>query len=211
MAISTRIVNVQKSITAVLNDALSPKMQSKAFANFARQELRKGEEQNKRVLGVIPSHKTFVDGKREAPLESVRPNGTIVFEFELVLDVLGWIAGQLAIHSPILTGQFLKSHVLFADGVEVDNPAKPPPAREYVFLSIDKPGKVRSLESGHSKQAPAGVYEVVADLAQRRFSNHAKVRFSYHAPYKSDLRGLTGAARRQAEKDERVPAIIVVP
>lgn len=210
MALSVRITNTQKSVTAFLNDALSPARQSKAFADFARQELRKGQEQNKRVLGVIPSHKTFVDGKREAPLESVRPNGTIVFEFELVLDVLGWIAGQIATHSPVRTGQFLGSHALFADGVEV-NPAKPPPAREYVFLSLDKPGKVRSLESGHSRQAPAGVYEVVAKMARDRFSNHAKVRFSYHAPYKPELRGVTGKARRQAEKDVRVPAIIVVP
>jgi hypothetical protein len=210
MAVSVRVTNTQKSITAFLNEALSPAAQSKAFANFARQELRKGQEQNKQVLGTIPSHKTFVDGRREAPLESVRPNGRIVFEFELVLDVLGWIAGQLATHSPVRTGQFLGSHALFADGVEV-NPAKPPPAREYVFISLDKPGKVRSLESGHSKQAPAGVYEVVAQLARARFSNHAKVRFSYHAPYRPDLRRVTGPARRKAEKDVRVPAIIVIP
>lgn len=216
MPVSVRIANVGKSVTAFINDALSPKMQSKVFAEFARQELKKGQEQNKRVLGTVPSHKTFVDGRREAPLESVKPNGTIVFEFDLVLDVLGWIAGQLAIHSPIRTGKFLGSHTLFADEREVANPAKPPLAREYVFLSVDKPGKVRALEgrpgkAPHSKQAPAGVYEVVAKLARDRFGNHAKVYFSYHAPYKPDLSRVRGAARRAAEKEARVPAIIVVP
>jgi hypothetical protein len=200
-----------KDISVFLNEALSPQAQSRAFAAFAREKLREGEEQNRQKLGQTPSHTTTVDGVKEAPLETVRPNGIIVFEFDLVFDLLGWIAGQLAIHSPIRTGEFLRSHALFADGTEVADPAKPPPAQEYVFLSLDKPGKVRSLERGHSRQAPNGVYEVVAELAQRRFGNQASVRFAYHAPYRPDLRGMTGKARRQAEKDVRVPAIVVVP
>jgi hypothetical protein len=210
MPVSVRVANVGKSITAVLDDALSPKAQSQALANFARRELRKGEEQNRRVLGETPTHQTTVDGVREAPLESVKPNGTIVFQFDLVFDVLTWIADQLARHSPVHTGAFRKSHALFADGAEVD-PEAPPAAREYIFLSLDKPRKVRALERGHSKQYPNGVYEVVAELARRRFGNHASISFSYHAPYKPDLRGMVGKARRQAEKDVRVPAIVVVP
>lgn len=201
---------MSNDLRVFVDAALSPKEQSRVIADIAQQILSDAERQNQRALGRVPEHTTIVDGRKEAAIETVKPDGMIVFEFELVLDVLGWIAGQLAIHSPVRTGQFLGSHTLLADGVEA-NPAKPPPAREYVFLSIDKPGKVRSLESGHSKQAPAGVYEVVAKMAHDRFSNYARISFSYHAPYKSDVRGMTGMVRRRAEKDVRVPSIIVVP
>lgn len=210
MPISTRITTHGKDITAFVNEALSPKAQSRAIADFARQELRKVQNINERALGREPTYDTFVDGRSEAPLESVKPSGTIVFEFHLVLDALAWIAEQLFVHSPWRTGAFAASHALFADGVEVD-PKTPLPAEEYVFLAADIPGKVRALERGHSKQAPNGVYEVVATLAQRRFGNQASVYFTYRTPYGVSFRHLSGKARRQAEKDARVPAIVIVP
>jgi hypothetical protein len=208
---------IDKDITAFVDAALSPKAQSKAIADFAREELKRIERQHRRVLGRAPKHETIVDGRQGASEDSVRPNGTIVYEFGIIADALVWIAEQLERHSPRRTGVFAASHTLFADGVRAD-PKKPPAAEEYVFLSLDRPEKVRALEGDpqtgrkpHSSKAPNGVYEVVADLARRRFGNQASVHFTYHAPFGSSFRGLTGKARRQAEKDVRVPAIVVVP
>lgn len=208
MPVSARIQTVGKDISVLVDDALSPKAQSKAIADFAREKLREAQQQNRRALGRVPEHDTFVDGRPEAPLEAVKPGGVIVFEFELVTDLLAWIADQLEKHSPRRTGAFAASHTLFADGVEVD-PRKPPSADEYVFLSSDSAGKARALEQGHSRQAPNGVYEVVATLAQRRFGNQASVHFSYRAAPGFSARGLTGRARGQVEKDARTPAIVV--
>lgn len=213
-----------KDITVFLNEALSPKAQSKALAEFAQQELKKAEEQDRRALGRVPSHTTTVDGRRDAPLESVKPNGLIVFEFELVGDLLRWIADQLETHSPRRTGAYAASHILLADG-NVADPQNPPLAQEYVFLSPLP--YARPLERGHSRQAPDGIYQAVALLAQRRFSNQVSVEFTYRpAPGGSAARvaafgkrtaylrpGLRRRrnANRRFEKDIRQPAIVVVP
>lgn len=194
-------------ISSLVYSSLSPESQREAIADLARQALKDAEQVNRRVLGHAPEHKTFVDGRKEAPLESVKPDGLIVFEFNLITDLLAWIAEQLETHSPIRTGAFAKSHKLFADGVEAD-PANPPPAEEYVFMSLLP--YAESLEHGHSKQDPNGIYEVVATLAQRRFGNQAVVRFMYRTPFGMTLSGLAGSARRQPHKDAHQPAITVV-
>jgi hypothetical protein len=208
-----------------VDDVLSPQAQSQAIADVAQQTLREAETQNAQALGHRTEHKTFVDGRPNAPLESVRPDGgVIVFEFQLVDDTLAWIADQLVTHSPRRSGAFAASHILLADGKEAD-PKNPPPAAEYVFLSPLP--YARPLERGHSRQAPNGVYEVVAAMARRRFGNQASVEFTYRpAPGGSAARvaafgkrtaylrpGLRRRrnANRQFEKDIRQPAIVVVP
>lgn len=177
MPISTRVNSKDRNFTVLLNNLLSPKAQSKAFANFAREKLEEGQEQNRKAIGSVPDHETFVDGKRDAPLDSVKPDGVIVFEFDLIRDLFIWIDGQLRLHSPVLTGRYRDSNKFFADGVEAD-PANPPAASdEWVFLSTVP--YARKIERGQSKKAPDGVYEVVATLAKRRFGNQARIDFSY--------------------------------
>lgn len=211
MAVSTRITTTGKSIQVLLDEALSPKAQSRALGAYARQKLRETQELNRKALGHVPDHESFVDGRPSDDFDSVKPNGVIAIEFELLSDLFSWIADQLKKHSPERTGAFLRSHRLFADDVEVDPKGEVPPADEYVFISADQPGKARALERGHSRQAPNGVYEVVAVLAQRRFGNQASVHFTYRPLIEGAGRGLIGKARRQAEKDARSPAIVIVP
>jgi hypothetical protein len=190
MPVSARITSTGKDISVLLDEALSPKAQSAALAGFAREKLHEAEEQNRRALGRVPDHETVVDGRREAPLETVKPDGVIVFEFELLTDLFVWIADQLEKHSPRKSGAYAASHTFFADGAEA-NPANPPPASdEWAFVSTVP--YARKIERGRSRQAPDGVYEVVAALAQRRFGNQAKIDFTY--------RSLGG---------ERQPAIVI--
>jgi hypothetical protein len=193
MAVTARIQRTGKDISVLVNEALSPKAQSKAIAGFAREKLAEAEQQNRRAIGRVPEHQTIVDGRREAPLDAVKPDGVIVFEFELVTELLGWIAGQLRTHSPSLTGRYAASHKLFADGAEVD--ANNPPAAEvYEFLPVGIP-YARKIERGLSPQAPDGVYQVVAELAAKRFGNQANIQFTYTSVAGSD----------------RQPAIVVTP
>jgi hypothetical protein len=65
-------------------------------------------------------------------------------------------------------------------------------ASRYEFVSTVP--YARKIERGLSPQAPDGVYQVVAVLAQKRFGNVARIRFSYRA-----LPGVEG----------RQPAIII--
>jgi len=139
----------------------------------------------------VPDHTTTVDGRREAAPESVRPDGVIVFEFELVLEALSWIARELRQYSPTRSGHYAGSHILLADGIEVDA-GNPPPAHSYEFVpTVLYAGKI---ERGLSSQAPDGVYQVVAALAARRFGNQARVDFTY-----ASVGG------------QRQPAIVVTP
>jgi len=72
-----------------------------------------------------------------------------------------------------------------------------------VFLNIQP--YARKIERGQSSQAPDGVYQAVATLAQRRFGNVAKITFSY----RTAIGGAIIGGRKGDRSDLRNPAIIV--
>lgn len=203
MTVQTRIEPIDRDIALMLSEELSPQGQSKVFAAFAGEQIEDAKQTNRQILGRMLRYTVAVDGRAGAPLETVKPDGVISAEFELFDDVLVWIAGQLETHSPRLSGRYAKSHTIFADGVEVDVGAKIPDAQEFVFISTLP--YARKIERGESSQAPDGVYQVVATLAQRRFGNIAKVTFSYRTALSGSLIG----GRAGDRSSERNPAIIV--
>jgi hypothetical protein len=179
---------VSRAIDALISANLSPEAQSAQFAEFARGELVKADDINTEALGKPPDHITIVDGRRGAEEESNRGNGsTIEYEFQVVLaSVFEWIGEQLVLHSPVGTGRdphpglFAKSFLFFADGTEVDPTRPVPKAAEYVFLNSLP--YARKIEAGESPQAPDGVFEAVASMAAKRFSNVARIGFGYRTP-----------------------------
>ena len=174
------------------------------LAAFAAETIEEAKQQNKQVLGVVPPYEVFVDGREGAPLTSVKPDGVIRAEFQLVNEALAWIYTQLQMHSPVLTGRYAKSHELFADGVDTENPNAAPPAEEYVFVNTQP--YARKIEArADPPQAPDGVYQAVATLAQRRFGNVAKITFSYRTAIGGEIIGGRAGDRSKL----RNPAIIV--
>jgi hypothetical protein len=193
--ISAKIDPIDKDIIKFFDDTLSPAERSRILADFAVDQLTEAQEINRRALGIVPGHDTIVDGRRGAVPQDVRPDGTIVFDFELLDDLFDWIAEQLLNASPSLTGAYRQSHLFFADGEEIKPGAIVPQASEYLFIT-DSPyaGKI---ERGQSDAAPDGVYQVIAALAARRFGNLARIRFTY--------RSITGGRGRS----DRRPAIVI--
>lgn len=207
----------------IIDELLSPEAKSRQFAAGARELLADTDETNRTVLGRIPRSKTWVDGTEGAALETVRPDGIIVREYELVIDALLYIGAELERNSAVGTGSdkrpghpgfFRKSHVLFADGQEVAMSATIPDAGEYVFLS-DAP-YARRLERRYS------LYESTAAKAGRRFGNIARISFGWRSPLLSYVAGGSNRAERAAlrqqparqaamrmERSTRLPAIIV--
>lgn len=213
MAFSVRLDPIAKDLELFIKQGLSPAERSKAFAGYARQELNKAKANNRAALGRETPHMTFVDGAKNRPLEAVKPDGVIVFEFELINDILSWVGRQLVLHSPRLTGRYQDSHMLFADGAEIKAGAPLPAADEYVYLNPLP--YARRIERGWSGQAPDGVYEAVAALAKRRFGNMARVTFGYRLPI-GTKRARTGPKRGRESHgrrppDDRRPAIIITP
>lgn len=176
MALSVRIESIAKDIDLFLKEELGPQARSKIIAQFARSELRKGQEQNRRVLGRTPPHETFVDSVPGAIEESVKPDGRIVYQFELISDALSWIDQQLQIHAPEKSGRFKRGFVFFADGTQAD-PDSPPPAKVYTFTNREP--YTRKIERGLSPQAPDGVFEAIAALARRKYGNIVKVSYTF--------------------------------
>jgi hypothetical protein len=218
-AIKTRIDVVERNVEVLFANELKAAARSQNFARIAREELKKGQEQNRQVLGRVPPHESFVDGRKSEQLEAVKPDGVIVFEFELLDDVLEYIGEMLIRHSPVLTGRFRSSFVMFVDEKVVE-PGEPIPAnaQEITFVNIQP--YARKIERGLSPQAPDGVMAVVATMAQRRFGNMARIRFGYRTPLfggisewanRTRMASPGRRGRQRAEWLRRQPAVIVNP
>jgi len=203
VSLSIRLTPIRRDIDFMFKQGIGDKAQSAILAAFALEKIEEAKQQNKQALGAVPSYKVYVDGNEGAPLTSVKPDGVIRAEFQLVNETLGWIATQLQMHSPVRTGRYAKSHELFADGVDTENPNAAPPAEEYVFLNTQPYS--RKIERGESPQAPDGVYQSVATLAQRRFGNVAKITFAYRTAIGGEIIGGKAGDRSNL----RNPAIIV--
>ncbi|SFU38795.1 hypothetical protein SAMN02799631_00383 [Methylobacterium sp. 174MFSha1.1] len=222
MAIIRRIAPFDRSVGLVLDKALSKEVRAQYAAAAARAILSEAQDAHKAVLGRVPDHHTFVDGREGTALETVNPDGGhIVFRFEMIEQALLWIRDRLEENSPVLTGEYQKSHTFYVDGheAEVGQPI-PAGASELVFMSLAP--YARKIERGLSKQAPDGVYEGVAALASRRFGNLASISFGFRSPLMSYVAGGANRAERAAlrnqparrsamrmERETRVPAIII--
>lgn len=204
-----RIQPLEKDINVLIAQDLSPEAQSRQLAEFALEALADAEVTNSAALGRPVEHETFVDGRRGASELSVRPDGTILYQFDLIEEVFAWIDEQLKTHSPVGSGKdkhpglYQKSHLFFADDTEADPLHPPPGIKQGVFVSAVP--YARKIEAGQSPQAPDGVYEVVTALAARRFGNIAKVQFGYRTATGGGIvSGLLGN-----KSAGRNPAIIV--
>ncbi|MGE0290334.1 MAG: hypothetical protein AB7I42_24880 [Bradyrhizobium sp.] len=184
-----KIEPIESWVNVTVSELLSPAARSKAVADFARGRLMEAKATNHRVVGAETPHEQFVDGRRGAALESVHPDrGRIVFEFELINDVLLWIMTTLIERSPRGpaggAGTYREAHTLFADGAAVAPRSALPEADEY---SIANPLPYsRRLEIGRTASGrdflvsvPNRIYERTAADAKARFGNVAKVGFTY--------------------------------
>ncbi|MHC2016313.1 hypothetical protein [Methylobacterium sp. CM6247] len=219
---SVRLDPISRDIAVMLNEELSPEMQSAQLATFATEALAEAQDINRQALGYVPDHDTFIDGAKRDSLQGINPRSIVSIEFHLLIDVIQWVDEQLIIHSPVKTERYARSHVWFADNVEMD-PQNPPPAESYIALNAQPYS--RKIERGQSKQAPEGVYQAVATLAKRRFGNIAYVGFSYRsfpggavgkwadsasaAKLAKDVRG--GSANKRRDWLARQPAIYIDP
>lgn len=226
MAVTTRITPISRSIELTMQRHLSPEARSARLAAYAKERLAEAQATNRQALGQVPPHDTYVDGRQGAAVESVKPEGVIVFDFELLDDLFAYIGEQLVIHAPVKSGDYQRSFAFFVDGVELE-PGEPVPAfSEAVFLNTQPYS--RKIERGLSDQAPDGVFQAVATLAKKRFGNLASIRFSYRALQEDGImtyqavgqkatrakngRFTANGADRSAQKLERslrTPAIVI--
>ncbi|WP_439399086.1 hypothetical protein ACRQ5Q_16985 [Bradyrhizobium sp. PMVTL-01] len=229
MPVRTRLTPLAKTIQLVVDRNLSPKARSARVAAFAQDQIDAADAQNRAALGTVPPKTVTVDGRQGALLTSVNPDrGIIIAEWSLVGDVLQWIFATLRARSPIVSGDYLRGHMLFADGVECD-PTNPPPAQEYIFLNVVP--YARKIEIGVTEkgepfviQVENRIYQRTADDARSRFGNVVKIRSTYSSlssvgatpigkwASTASARALAARHKRRTNSTEwltRVPAIVV--
>ncbi|HZY67757.1 MAG TPA: hypothetical protein VFE52_04175 [Devosia sp.] len=214
LMLSAKIEPIDRDIAVLVSEELSPEARSRFLAEYAEEQIAEVRMHNAQVIGQVPDYETIVDGRRGAMLTSVRPNGTIVAEYDLLLEVFAWIGAQLVTHSPRRSGRYAASHAFFADGIEVDPKVGVPDASEYVFVNLQP--YARKIEAGLSAMAPDGVYQAVTAVANRRFGNIARILFGYRdvgtrgvrTVRVNDNRG-TVERRARGAASGRNPAIII--
>jgi hypothetical protein len=215
--IDASVVSTGFDFSTLLDQTLSEEAQAKQVADFAIQSEATALLVDLAIAGSVVV-KRWVDGVFGASEYGVKVPGEIFYEFEFAEDVLKFIADELKKTSPVGSGAdkhpglYKQSHVLFADGIELPSGSIPLPAHEYIF--VNPLPYSRKIEAGQSSQAPSGVYEATAFLAQSRFGNVAKIMFfDYIGTFNSKtethpLRGFN--TKLQHNKSEnRYPAIKV--
>jgi hypothetical protein len=168
----------------LIADEFSPAARSARIADFAREQLAAAQATNAGRARLRAAHQTVVDGAAGISEDHVRPDGVIVYTFELLGELFAWISEQLRAHAPVRSGRFRDSFELFADGVLVDPPARSRQRGNMCSCRRSLCAQDRGLGARppESRQAPDGVFEAVAALAAQRFGNQALIRFSFRAP-----------------------------
>ena len=183
--LTIKIDPVEKFTEVDVRNDISLPEQKASVAAYVQAGIDEAKAKNRSVLGRVPPFTVTVDGREGAPLDSVDPDGgSIIVEFELVGDVLTWIAQTLLDRSPHVSGDYRHGHTLFADGIEVDPFGIIPSASVYVFTN-DVP-YTRKIEIGKTEsgrdfviQVQNRIYERTANDAKAQFGNIAKIRFTY--------------------------------
>src|SRR5260221_631760 len=96
MGLSVKIDPIEKITEVDVRNDISLPEQKAEVAQFVQAGIDDAKATNQSILGRAPPFTVTVDGNEGAPLDSVNPDGgTIIVEFELVGDVLTWIAQTL--------------------------------------------------------------------------------------------------------------------
>jgi hypothetical protein len=163
-----------------------------------------------KVMQTAPRPERFVrtvDGVRSAREEQVRADGTIIYVYPRLDEVVQAAMDLLFELSPVLSGAYRMGHTLFVNGVEASNLAGWDGQGEILISNVLPYS--RKIELGKMTMRVPGsdhVYEQAEFALRQRFGNQARIVFSY--------RGLMGGSvlttRAGGNKSEyRYPALVI--
>jgi hypothetical protein len=208
----TRLKGGERRFEIAVARGTDPKIAAGAIARFHRAQVQKARQENKNLLHVDEDdieELTTVDGRRGAPLESVKiDGGVIVTTFPFAIGpVLEYLDYLLVTRSPVLSGKYQRSHRLFADGSETD-PLNPRlDAKNYIFTSnLPYARKIEgsTLRPPQGSAPQEGVYRGAVKLATQRYGSFVQIRFTFQ----SILEGGAPPSKK-TERQLRYPAIRV--
>jgi hypothetical protein len=158
-------VTVARNIRLFRDRTLAPQALSALLAAAARRErdatIARGDAPK--------SFQTFVDGRAGAAEETVRPDGAILYRFNLmgpaVLFALGYVIGR----SPVRSGAFRNSWIVVVNGAKWTADLNDIPIDATVIVTNPLP-YARKIETGHMKMSvPHGIVEEARQQVRRRY------------------------------------------
>lgn len=175
---------------------------SRALAEFARSSRDAAIAE-----GIAsPRYRTIVDGTPGAPEERVRPDGKIVYDFDVWDGVIPYALAFAQARSPRKSGTYAKSWFAMVNGAPWDGDTVPFGAE--VIVTNDQPYH-RKIDVGAMEMSvPPGIVEDVRQAVQRRFGNALKAEVDF-----IHLAGgyvLKGRSRRK-RKDTRAGQPLTYP
>lgn len=129
-----------RSVRLFVGKNLSPQARSAALASFARADVARLQREGRAAL----DYTVWVDGRENAPLESVSPEGRIVYRFNGIAEATAFALGFCVARSPIGTdsdqpGRYRKSWFVLVDGREWTQPLPEIPAGSTVLVVNTQP------------------------------------------------------------------------
>lgn len=140
------------------------------------------KQEHSRIMRAEPRPERFsrsVDGVLGAREEQVKPDGMIVYLYPRLDNVVRVAMDLLFDLSPVLSGDYRKSHQLFVDGVEARN-LEGWSGGEILISNLQP--YARKIEFGSMIMSVPGsdhVYEQAEFSLRQRFANQAKIAFIY--------------------------------
>ena len=121
-----------------------------------------------------------VDGAKDAPEETVRPDGTIIYNYSYLQPIVDYAMETLQTLSPVESGEHRSSHSLYVGGATASDVEQAVPGEE-VYISNPLP-YARKIEMGRMVMSLPGtdhVYEQAARAVKGRFGNQASIKFTF--------------------------------
>lgn len=210
--LKTRVESLERDVALLIREDLSPEAQGKLFADAAREIILEVDRANDAAAGRDLEYQTFVDGREDESLSTVRLASTVVATWATETAIFADILDLLRNKAPVLRGRYRDSITLFADGQPAD-PDSPPKASEYFFAATVP--YARKIERGQKGYSPGAVFEGVAAVAGKRFGNMGRVRYGFRSLQGGAIgawAATTTIGRRGRTRQEwltRQPAIII--
>lgn len=174
------------------------------------------KREHAKVMSTVPIPAIFrrtVDGVANQVEERVKSNGWIRYEYPRLELVVRSAILALIDKSPFLSGQYIRGHRFFVDGIETpwesDWMSRWRPGQELAIANFVPYS--RKIELGKMKMRVPGtdhVYEQAQQIVQRKYGNMATIRYTWRGIIPGANRGMVGG-REGNQSDIRYPALII--
>jgi len=180
---------VARTIALFADRTLSPEALSRHLAQAARrlrdEAIRSGEAPD--------SYDTFVDGRAEAAEDSVRPNGVIVYRFNLLAMAVQYAWEEWHRLAPVDTGDYRRSVLVSVNGMRWPRAFKAIPRSADVMLVDPVPyGNRVDIRTNIIMQVRQRVRRSFPTVDAQKTYVHLPPSFSvsgYDVPYRRDSKG----------------------